>query len=378
MGSATVHLDLSELVANPLRSGIQRVEREAIRHWSGPATLVPCRVNVDGRLLRLPTAVLEILCAEDDGSPEAREAERSALRRLAAAGEPVADSEIDRLLNLELFYGEARADAHLRIAGSGVHVLWFLYDFLPFLQPELFPSGTTRHCMHFLRALRGVGGRLAFLSRRTRDDYATRVARAPLRGGWPVLDPGADALGLEKQKFSSSRHDFVSIGTIEPRKNTGALLRAFDVLWQRGADARLVLAGRLSPEASEARAFLNRRAGDPRLVFLDQPADATLRRALRGARAMVMPSEAEGFGLPPYEALHAGIPSVASAHLPSAALMPAGVLLMERMEAGAIAAAVESLLDDAVAARLWAAAAAVRLPSWADFGRALADWAQDA
>jgi glycosyltransferase involved in cell wall biosynthesis len=112
------------------------------------------------------------------------------------------------------------------------------------------------------------------------------------------------------------------------------------------------------------------------LVVLGQPSDETVRQLLRGARAMVMPSEAEGFGLPPYEALHAGIPAVASVHLPSAAAMPRGALLLDRMDPISIAAAVESLFDDATAARVWDDAARVQLPTWAEFGRALGDWAQ--
>ena len=37
-----VFLDLSQLVHDPARTGIQRAERELIRHWPGPAPLVPC------------------------------------------------------------------------------------------------------------------------------------------------------------------------------------------------------------------------------------------------------------------------------------------------------------------------------------------------
>jgi glycosyltransferase involved in cell wall biosynthesis len=377
MRSAPIHLDLSEIVATPLRTGIQRVEREAIRHWPGPARLLPCCVDATGRLLLLPDSVLDILCADDDaGTAESREAERQALQALVATAVPVAPRDLSRLLNLELFFGATRAETHLRIASSGVRVLWYLYDFLPFLRPELFPPGATRGCYHFLRGLRGAG-RLAFLSQQTRHDYVTRIARtqhAPAAG--PVIDPGADGLALERQVFSPERRDFVSIGTVEPRKNTIGLLRAFESLWQRGCNARLIMGGRLSPDATEALAFFKQYAGDPRLVVLEQPSDGTVRQWLRGARAIVMPSEAEGFGLPPYEALHAGIPAVASVHLPSAAAMPRGALLLDCMDPASIAAAVESLLDDATAARLWDAAAGVRLPTWAEFGRNLGDWAQ--
>jgi glycosyltransferase involved in cell wall biosynthesis len=352
-----VHLDLSELVMRPLRSGIQRVEREAIRHWPGPAPLIPCMIGSAGRVIQLPPKVLDVLCAEDDGNPSSRDAERAALESLVAAGQNISDHSVERLLNLELFYNPSRADVHLRLAASGARVLWYLYDFLPYLRPELFPSGTTRHRMDYLRALRGIGGRLAFLSRATRSDYVDRIAHGRASGELPVIDPGAD---------------------IEPRKNPGALLRAFEQLWNEGVSAHLVVAGRLSPDAAEAHAFFAQHANNPRLTVLEQPSDETLRQHLRQARAAVIPSEAEGFGLPPYEALHAGIPAIASSSLPSAALMTAGALLLDRMDAAAIADAVRRLIDDAEAKRLWSAAATVTLPRWTDFGRRLGDWAQAA
>jgi glycosyltransferase involved in cell wall biosynthesis len=372
-----VHLDLSELVVRPLRSGIQRVEREAIRHWRGPAPLAPCLIDSEGRVVRLPQEVLDVLCREDDGSPASRAADRATLLGLVDAGERIPDHSIKRLLNLELFYDSSRADAHLRLAASGARVLWYLYDFLPYLRPELFPPGTTRHCMHYLRALRGIGGRLAFLSSATRSEYLARITHGrPASGDLPVIDPGADGLGLERQVFTPERRDFIAIGTVEPRKNPGALLRAFEQLWNEGVPARLVLAGRLSPDAAEAHASFAHHGDNPHLTVLEQPSDETLRQHLRRARAVVMPSEAEGFGLPPYEALHAGIPAIASASLPSAALMTAGALLLDRIDPSTIAEAVRRLINETEARRLWSAAGTATLPRWSDFGRQLSEWAQ--
>ena len=108
--------------------------------------------------------------------PQLARCRTSRAESLVAAGQNISDHSVERLLNLELFYNPSRADVHLRLAASGVRVLWYLYDFLPYLRPELFPSGTTRHRMDYLRALRGIGGRLAFLSRATRSDYVDRIA----------------------------------------------------------------------------------------------------------------------------------------------------------------------------------------------------------
>jgi glycosyltransferase involved in cell wall biosynthesis len=112
-------------------------------------------------------------------------------------------------------------------------------------------------------------------------------------------------------------------GTLEPRKNVGGLLDAFE--WLLGAVARrpaseagntlvpeLVLAGR---PTDEARPWLDRIGRPPlggrvRHIGYVEPAD---RRALyEGARLLVQPSFEEGFGLPVLEAMTVGIPVVAS------------------------------------------------------------------
>jgi hypothetical protein len=105
--------------------------------------------------------------------------------------------------------------------------------------------------MHYLRALRGIGGRLAFNS---------DVRRKCLSEDAPVISLGADGLGLERQTFSRARRLFVAIGTVEPRKNPGSMLRAFRQLWEDGISAPLVVAGRISPDAEDARTFFAQHA----------------------------------------------------------------------------------------------------------------------
>ena len=73
--AVTVHLDVSQLVQDPRRSGIQRAERELIRYWPGPAPLRPCRFERDtGELHALPDHVFELLC--DDAPAGGLEVER--------------------------------------------------------------------------------------------------------------------------------------------------------------------------------------------------------------------------------------------------------------------------------------------------------------
>jgi glycosyltransferase involved in cell wall biosynthesis len=141
------------------------------------------------------------------------------------------------------------------------------------------------------------------------------------------------------------------IGTLEPRKNVGALLDAYSQLVRRISDPpRLVLAGRAS---SAAQPWLDRLASPPlrdRVTHLGYVADDQREDVYAGARLLVLPSHDEGFGLPALEAMSAGIPVIVSnrGSLPDV-VGPAGTLI-EPDDVPALADAMERLLTDTPAA----------------------------
>ncbi len=100
-------------------------------------------------------------------------------------------------------------------------------------------------------------------------------------------------------------------GTLERRKNVGALLDAYAVLVRRRPDVpRLVLAGNTTPDAT---AWLARLQDDPlrgRAEHVGYVEDRE--RAYAAARVVVLPSLDEGFGLPALEAMSAGVPLIAA------------------------------------------------------------------
>ena len=361
----TVYFDISKLVDEPRRSGIQRVERALIRHWPGCERLTPCRFDA-GELRELPAPVLAALC--EDAPPGGIGPERARLGPLLAEPGPIVPSGA-RLLCAELFDDPARAAYHRAHAAQ---CWWLVYDFLPFLHPEWFPAGPANRLMPFLHALRDVAHR-GFISAASRLDCAERILRRPETG--PVLPLGADGLGLERQSFDPTKRDIVMLGTIEARKNVANALLAFQRLWAEGADTRLVLIGAVEPDALAEQALLRHLAGEPRLLRLGAVSDGTVRGALRQARALLFPSEGEGYGLPPMEALYCGIPVIVAATLPALAGLPqSGQIRLARPDPDAIAASVRSLLDDAAAADLWAGALSMAPPGWAAFAQSVAAW----
>lgn len=105
---------------------------------------------------------------------------------------------------------------------------------------------------------------------------------------------------------SGIRGDYVIYtGTIEPRKNIGALLDAWPAVSARHPGMTLVVAGRWGWE----KPFIKERLEmTPWVVWTGPLPVKVLMSAVAGARLMVYPSLYEGFGLPPLEAAAAGVP----------------------------------------------------------------------
>jgi glycosyltransferase involved in cell wall biosynthesis len=146
--------------------------------------------------------------------------------------------------------------------------------------------------------------------------------------------------------------------TLEPRKNVGGLLDAYESLIAAAAvgDAaqavprpripELVLAGKAT---DDARPWLDRigRAPLRGAVRHIGYVDANDRRALyEGARLLVQPSFDEGFGMPVLEAMSLGVPVVAANRGSLPEVLGGAGLLVDPARPDDIAHAIVRLLDD--------------------------------
>jgi len=104
----------------------------------------------------------------------------------------------------------------------------------------------------------------------------------------------------------------LTVGTLQPRKNVEALVRAFEALAGGGAEHHLVVVGARGWLDEALVGLLRSSSLAERIHVTGRVGDADLVGLYRGAECFVFPSRYEGFGFPPLEAMACGAPVVSS------------------------------------------------------------------
>jgi glycosyltransferase involved in cell wall biosynthesis len=251
---------------------------------------------------------------------------------------------------------------------------------LAFLRfPDLLTAESARYYGQIYQAVAGAEAIIA-VSQSTARDCVELAGADPAKVH--VVYEAADArfTPAPETNHSAIRNPQSAIGyvlfvsTIEPRKNLTTLLEAYRLLIDRGRVRPLpplrVVGERGWLYETVYRRYEELRLGDT-VQFVGGVDVAALPALYRGARAFVMPSLYEGFGLGALEALACGAPVLAA----QAGALPevvgeAGLLLPPTDPAAWTAALERVLLDPALAADLRARgpAQAARF-SWARAAR---------
>lgn len=116
-----------------------------------------------------------------------------------------------------------------------------------------------------------------------------------------------------RDNLSVINNSYITIGTVEPRKNYDYLLKAFNLIWEYNKNITLCIIGRYgwSSDSLVENILSNPQYGR-HLFWFNDLNDNELLYAYQHAKACVYPSTVEGFGLPLIEALSLRCPVLAS------------------------------------------------------------------
>ena len=160
--------------------------------------------------------------------------------------------------------------------------------------------------------------------------------------------PAESAVAAARQQVGEEPF-LLFVGRLEPRKNLDRILRAFAASDEAArSDHRLVLCG---PAADEAEAGRWRQLADElgvasRIAVTGYVPRDVLHALYHGATALLMPSLAEGFGLPVLEAMVSGCPVITSTTTSLPEVAGDAALLVDPEETDEITAALDKLLCD--------------------------------
>jgi glycosyltransferase involved in cell wall biosynthesis len=199
-----------------------------------------------------------------------------------------------------------------------------VHDLTPMRFPQLANRATLAYPALIRRALRR-GAWIHTPSSFVRDEVLAEFRAEPervvaihhgVRPDRPEADP-RPAVATERERISGRRlaggdRYILTIGTVEPRKDLPTLVRAFDALAGDDPALRLVIAGPDGWGTEALATALGRARHRDRVVRVGWVSNAERWALLRAASAFCFPSVYEGFGLPPLEAMTAGVPVVAT------------------------------------------------------------------
>lgn len=265
------------------------------------------------------------------------------------------------------------------IARHDLRAIYLIHDLIPLTHPEFCREGEAeKHRQRMNNVLVSASG-LIGNSQDSLDELESfaRSTGRPMPPAVAAWISGGQFPTQVKPKLLSKPH-FIAVGTIEGRKNHQLLLDVWrKLVAQLGHDAPiLVIVGRRGWQANRVFEQLDH-LGDLRKHVLEigECDDDELAALIAGARALLMPSFAEGFGLPVVESLALGTPVIAS-DLPVFREIAGEIpTYLSPRDADAWAAEIRAFTGDGIErAQQMARLVSFRPPTWNDHFEGVESW----
>ncbi len=229
----------------------------------------------------------------------------------------------------------------------------FVNDITFLAYPEYF---TWREKLYFwpIRFLGRWAARICTLSlsekeRMIRFHYASadKIAVVPLgvdEGFLPLSGHDPDRVRAVRERYGLPERFLLYVGRMNERKNISNLLKAMGILQDK--KIKLVLAGKVDWKMFDLQEKIMELGLQDRVLLLGQVQETDLPVLYAEATVFCYVSFAEGFGLPPLEAMASGVPVVVSDRDSLPEVCADAGSYVDPLQPGDIAAAIDRLLMD--------------------------------
>ena len=150
---------------------------------------------------------------------------------------------------------------------------------------------------------------------------------------------------LVKSKYNIRKDYVIFIGTLQPRKNIERLIEAFNNLKFEIGNLKLVIVGKKGWMYDQIFEKVKSFNLSQKVIFTDYVPDDELPALISGAKAYVLPSLWEGFGIPVIETQACGVPVVVSNTSSLPEIVGESGILVDPEDINSIAAGIKKALN---------------------------------
>jgi glycosyltransferase involved in cell wall biosynthesis len=245
-------------------------------------------------------------------------------------------------------------DGYLSLS-TNVPQLPVIHDLAFIHRPDDIGGLVKRYYHHYFPKFAHKAARIATVSEFSRQDIASQYAINPAKidvvynGVSNAFSPLTEQQQTAtRQKITGGKPYFVFVGALQPRKNIGNLLKAFDAFKHTDTqNTQLVIVGRKAWQTEDMDATFEAMQYKEDVVFTGRLNDEDLSATIAAALCMVYVAFFEGFGLPITEAYKCHVPVITSNVSSMPEVAGEGGLLIDPHSVESIAGALTNMAGDA-------------------------------